>query len=439
MGVSTRSIGGALGKILGRDGLSQASEATAAAAIDGVTPIWVARPTTVEQVAAVLALAWDEGLAVSVRGSGTAQEIGRSPARVEVVLDMRALDRVLEDHPEDLTVSVQAGVTAGALADRLAARRQWLPVDPPGWRGRTLGGLAATGTSGPLRVRYGTLRDLLLGVRFVQADGVVTWGGARVVKSVTGYDVPKLLVGSLGTLGVLVELTLRLHPMPEAEGTWIAGFGAAADAEAFVGQLVDSSLQPSRVEFLDGVALRACDVPAARAGIAVGIGSVEAAVREQGARLERLARHAGGTIAAAPGDFWARYDGTSASGARDVVLQVGTLASHLAETVGVIETSLGRLGDDASALVTGCAPLGALRVVITGGEPAGIAAVVERLRGAVAGFGGHVVIQSGPREVRMAVDPWGAVDPAALGMMRSVKEMFDPKRILNAGRFVGGL
>src|SRR5262249_56071589 len=117
--------------------------------------------------------------------------------------DLRGLDRVIEYNPADLTVTVQAGVSASALTARLAPHRQWLALDPPGGATRTLGGIVATNASGPLRVRYGTSRDLLLGVRFVQADGVVTWGGSKVVKSVSGYDVPKLMVGALGTLGVL--------------------------------------------------------------------------------------------------------------------------------------------------------------------------------------------------------------------------------------------
>ena len=148
------------------------------------------------------------------------------------MLDLGGLDAILEHNPEDMTATVQAGVTAGALAARLAAHRQTLPLDPPGWASRTVGGIAATAASGPLRVRYGTMRDLLLGVRFIQADGVVTWGGAKVVKSVTGYDIPKLLVGSLGTLAVLGELTLRLHPLPEVEAT---GFVPLASVEAALG------------------------------------------------------------------------------------------------------------------------------------------------------------------------------------------------------------
>src|SRR5207247_2044505 len=163
---------------------------------------------------------------------------------------------VVEYNPDDLTVTVEAGATMEALTARVGARRQLLPLDPGGVERRTLGGLAATNASGPLRARYGTLRDLLLGVRFVQADGVVTWGGAKVVKSVSGYDVPKLMVGALGTLGVLGELTLRLHPMPEFEATWLASFEDLAVAQAFVARLIDSTVQPTRVEILNRAGLR---------------------------------------------------------------------------------------------------------------------------------------------------------------------------------------
>src|SRR5439155_732223 len=190
----------------------------------------------------VLALAWDAELAVVPRGGGNALALGHPPSRLDLVLDLRRLDRVVEYNPDDLTVTVEAGTTMGALAARVGARRQLLPLDPAGVERRTLGGLAATDASGPLRARYGTMRELLLGVRFVQADGVMTWGGAKVVKSVSGYDVPKLMVGALGTLGVLGELTLRLHPEPEFEATWLAVFTDLAAAQAFVARLVDSTV-----------------------------------------------------------------------------------------------------------------------------------------------------------------------------------------------------
>src|SRR6185369_11075731 len=197
--VTARALGDALTAIVGPAGVAEAAAARAAMAVDGREPQWVVRPRTLDEAAAVVALAHDEKLALIPRGRGTAQALGVPPERVDVVLDLAGLDTILEHNPEDMTATVQAGVTAGALAARLAAHRQALPLDPPGWGGRTVGGIAATAASGPLRARYGTMRDLLLGIRFVQADGVVTWGGAKVVKSVTGYDIPKLLVGSLGT------------------------------------------------------------------------------------------------------------------------------------------------------------------------------------------------------------------------------------------------
>src|SRR5215470_54696 len=180
MAVTTRSIAAGLVSIGGRDSVIEDPTWLAAHAVDGVVPRWSIRAGNVEQVVAVLALAAEESLAVVPRGSGSALGLGHPPARVDVLLDMRAMDRVVDYNPDDLTASVEAGVTAGALAARLGPRRQLLPLDPPGVASRTLGGLVATAASGPLRLRYGTLRDLLLGVRFVQADGVVTWGGARV-------------------------------------------------------------------------------------------------------------------------------------------------------------------------------------------------------------------------------------------------------------------
>jgi len=436
MGVSTRTIGSALAEVAGSAGLIEGSEAARVGLVDGVAPRWVVAPASSEQVGRILALAHAEGLVVVPRGSGGAQNLGAPLDRVDIVLDTRKLARVLDYNPDDLTVSVEAGLTTQALASRLAERRQWLPVDPPSSQSRTLGGLTATNALGPLRARYGTIRDLLLGVRFVQADGVVTWGGARVVKSVTGYDVPKLLVGSLGTLGVLTELTLRLHPRPEVEGTWLATFPSAGAAQTFVGLVLDSTLQPNRVEFLNAPALSACAAPSAPAAVAVCIGSVEAAVREQGADLVSLAQRAGGGVTPTATTFWERFDQAVTRASRGtgeaVVLQIGTLPSRLAETAETVARG-------PAAIVTGCAALGALHVVLDGVSGGEAATAIARLRNSVIGVGGYVTVLAAPRAVREAVDPWGPVAPAALALMQGLKDEFDPRRILNPGRFVGGI
>src|SRR5256712_10361565 len=246
MPVAARSIGEALVTIPGRDRVRDGAGARAAAAGDGQRRRWVARPASIDQLSRIVALAHDDGLVVVPRGGGSALELGRPPARVDVVVDLSGLDQVLEYNPADLPITVQAGITAGALAALLAPRRQFLALDPPGAATRTLGGMTATNATGPLRVRYGTMRDLLLGVRFVQADGVVTWGGSKVVKSVSGYDVPKLMVCALGTLGVLGELTLRLHPLPDAERSWLVVLASSEAAPGALHRVNDSSLPPQR-------------------------------------------------------------------------------------------------------------------------------------------------------------------------------------------------
>ena len=413
----------------------------AGAAVDGVRPRWLIRVTATDQVSAVLALASEESLAVVPRGSGSALDLGHPPSRVDVVLDVRGMDRVVDYNPDDLTASVEAGLTAGAFAARLAPRRQWLPVDPPGGSSRTLGGLVATAAHGPLRARYGTLRDLLLGVRFVQADGVVTWGGARVVKSVTGYDVPKLMVGSLGTLGILCELTLRLHPMPEAEATRIVTFDSVNAAAAFVARLLDSSLEPNRVEFLNGGALGrlglAGRIPAA---IAVSVGSVEAAVRAESVEIEALAHTEGGQSEPRQADFWEAYAAMMVDdGARVLALHVSSLPSQLAATVRSVEQILADLAPGEAASITGCAALGTLDVVLGESALPIAARFVERVRGAVAGTGGHAMLRRAPLAVRRAVDPWGPVEPGPMALMKALRDEFDPGRVLNPGRFVGGL
>jgi len=437
MTVSAASVAGALAERLGLERVVIDPSALAAATIDGRIPRWIVRPASIEHVAAVLAIAWDENLTVVPRGAGTALLLGAPPSRVDVVLDLAGLDRVLEDNPDDLTVSVEAGVTAGALAERLAGRRQWLPVDPPGWRRRTLGGMTATAAAGPLRARYGTLRDLLLGVRFVQADGVVTWGGARVVKSVTGYDIPKLMVGSLGTLGVLCELTLRLQPMPDAEQTWLATFASVAAAQAFAARVVDSPLQPTRLELLNEAALRVCQVPSAPAGVAVAIGSAHPAVREQGEQIAVIASSERARVAAVGDDVWTRYDAALTPAEGEVVLRIGSLPSRLADTVSVVERALP--ASERAALITGCAALGTLRVAITGADPDTARRLVEDVRGFLAEFDGSVVIESAPTAVRASLDPWGPIDAASRGLMSAIKQEFDSRGVLNPGRFVGGL
>ena len=438
MGAVTGSVGETLAAIVGASRMQEGAAVDGTFAVDGVLPRWGVRVQTLEHVSRVLALAWEAGLAVVPRGSGAGQELGAPPSNVDIVLDLRGLDQVVEYNPDDLTITVQAGVTAGALTARLVPRRQFLPLDPPAAEARTLGGITATNATGPLRLRYGTMRDLLLGVKFIQADGVVTWGGARVVKSVSGYDVPKLMVGALGSLGVIGELTLRLHPLPDAEQTWLIPCRDAATAQEFVLRLLDSTVQPSRVELLNAPALAACGAPGSAAAVAVSVGTAEAAVKAQGEALGGLGRAVGSAAARPAQGFWSRYAAALVP-AQCVELGVATLASKVGEAIGEIERAVAASLSGVAPTIGGSAPLGSLRVVLPPAEPARVKSIVERLRAAHAPAGGGVTVRRAPRDVRVAVDPWGPVETGAFALMRSLKEEFDARRVLNPGRFVGGL
>ncbi|HYN88624.1 MAG TPA: FAD-binding oxidoreductase, partial [Ardenticatenaceae bacterium] len=253
----------ALSAVVGATHLRAEPEALAGITIDGVHPAALVAPADEDELSGVLAVAGEQGLAVVPHGAGTRQTLGARPStdRPLVRLDLHRLDRVLAYEPADLTVTAQAGVTLGALQARLAEAGQWLPLDPPLAANASLGGLVAAGESGPHRLRFGTPRDLLIGFRAVLSDGLAFSGGAKVVKNVSGYDLPKLMCGSLGTLAVLTELTFKVQPLPPAAASLVAdcpSFEIARDASR---ALLNSPLRPVACELLPAAAWSRCARP----------------------------------------------------------------------------------------------------------------------------------------------------------------------------------
>lgn len=184
--------------------------------IDGSKPYPVRRPSSVAEVGELVRAAVAAGEGVYPVGGRTALDVGLPPARSGFALDTTALDAVIDYPARDMTITVQAGITVGKLRAALAAEGQWLPVDVPRADAATIGGAVALNLSGPRRLGYGTLRDYVIGIQFVADDGSVVNAGGRVVKNVAGYDLMKLQIGALGTLGVLTQLTLKVRPKPEA-------------------------------------------------------------------------------------------------------------------------------------------------------------------------------------------------------------------------------
>ncbi|HEY8471793.1 MAG TPA: FAD-binding oxidoreductase [Natronosporangium sp.] len=380
------------------------------------------RPATVDEVAA--AMRETAGLAVTIRGAGTKRGWGPPPRASDAVLDMSGLDRIIEHAAGDMVVQVEAGVPLGRLAAAVAEAGQQLAVDIPVYddgsslAGGTVGGALAVAVSGPRRLRYGGLRDLLLGVTLVRADGVVAHSGGKVVKNVAGYDLGKLLTGSYGTLAAIATATLRLHPLPAATRYATVTVDTPAAAYERAAAWHASQLLPSAVE-LDRPAGGPITLAALFEGTADGVA----------ARAAEAAAAVGGEVLAAPPGWFGRWPGTP----DDTLLQVTALPATLPELLGAIERAADAAG--LPAVVRGSTGLAILQVGLPGeAPPESVTGFLAALRAGLAG-GSAVVVHSPVTDL----DWWGPVNSGALALMRRVKEQFDPEHRLSPGRFVGGI
>jgi glycolate oxidase FAD binding subunit len=405
-----------------------------------VMPEWVAAPASVDEASAVLAAASEHGLAVVPRGSGTAIGWGARPARCDLLIDTVRLDRVVEHEAGDLVARVQAGVTMAGLAGVLSPAGQQLALDvPPGNGTRaaspTVGGVLATGTAGPRRLRYGTPRDLVIGVTVVRADGTVAKSGGKVVKNVAGYDLGKLYTGSYGTLGLITEAVFRLHPLPAASAFVTAGYTGPETAAQAVAAAAGSELAPAAIEI---------DRPA-RDGlisVAVLLEGDPAGVAERAAGL-RGVLGAGTAVADRPPPWWARVDSADRT-----VIRIAFWAAALPGVLAAVDRAGAAAGLDPA--VGGSAAAGVLHAVLgRGAAPGAVAEFLASLRDGLAALepgsaGGEgpparasAVVLTAPAPVRDTLDLWGPVP--ALPLMRALKDQFDPGHLMAPGRFAGGI
>ena len=391
-------------------------------AVAGVVPDRVATPATVDEVAAVLRVAAEQGLAVVPRGSGSRLAWGAAPARCDLLVDLCGLDRIVDHAAGDMVVQVQAGVELARLGTVVAGAGQQLVLDGGGG---TVGGALAVGAAGPRRLRYGGPRDLLLGVTMVRADGVVATAGGRVVKNVAGYDLGKLLTGSYGTLGLIVEATLRLHPLPAATGWVTATAPDPAGEYAAAQSILDSQLAASAVEL---------DRPAGPGAPVTMAALFEGTPGGVAARTAAAASLLGGT-AGAPAPDWIGVPPGEPGG---TLVELSFLPARLPEVLDLVAAVAERAG--LAVPVRGSAgPAVLFAGLPAGAEPEPAVAFLAALRGALSPPDAAVVVRYAAPPVRAAVDLWGPVGAGALALMRRVKEQFDPDHRLSPGRFAGGL
>ena len=360
-----------------------------------------------EEVASALA----EGSPVRIVGRGTKLSWGRQ-VEAEVELSTAGLDRVVEHNAGDLTAVVEAGLPLAELQRRVGEAGQMLALDPPDG-GATIGGVVATGDSGPLRARYGGPRDLVLGVRVALPDGSVIRSGGKVIKNVAGYDLGKLMSGSFGTLGAIVEVAVRLHPRPERTATAAGGTTDPATLAAAALELAAAPLEHRCLDLRwgggDGALL-------ARFG--------GAAAREQAEAARRLMKDAGleGSLVDEDENVWSLQRDGQRSPSGTVVRVSG--APSRAPQVLATATRLG-------ARVVGRAGLGLSWIALEDRSPDEAAATVEQLRRDLSPS--PCVVLDAPAEVRERIDPWGDLEPGLLALMGRVRDRFDPAGVCNPG------
>ncbi|MCY7364519.1 MAG: FAD-binding oxidoreductase [Frankiaceae bacterium] len=384
----------------------------------------VVRPTTVAEAAQVLS-----GSTGSVLFRGGATQLdwaGRVPDP-DLVVDTTDLSGVLTHNPGDMTASVRAGTTLIALQDQLAGAGQWLALDPPtASAGATVGGLLATGDSGPSRLRYGGIRDLVIGVTIVLADGTVARSGGHVIKNVAGYDLAKLVHGSLGSLALVAEVVVRLHPLPERSVTF-TGDADAAQATAAALALAASPLEPAAVEWAS----------AADAGrLLVRVDGTEASVDAAGRSLTELLAGLGVTLTAlsAPDatSAWQAHAAAVVGSDDETVVRVAGLPSDLADLAGSAQDAA-RVAD-LRVVVVSSAALGMHTVRLSGGSPTGHAQALTQLRGRALERGASVLLRRRSPELDGLVEALGP-PPSSADLLRRIKAEFDPTGRCAPGRF----
>lgn len=380
-------------------------------AVGGVVPREVVRPTTVDQVAEVVRAAAADGRTVVPVGGRSKLTWAPPPESCDLLLDLTGLDRVVEHVAGDLTVVAEAGVRLADLQAQVGRAGQLLGLDPPE-DGATLGGVVSANASGPRRLRYGTTRDLLIGITVVLADGTVAHAGGKVVKNVAGYDLGKLFTGAHGTLGVVVSTTWRLHPVPPARRVVTLELPDAAAAGPLSIALARSTLTPSAVELVAGG-----DGPAR---LVVLFESIAESVAGQATAAVALLG-GGEESEDLPQDF-----GRQPGGADDVLLRLAHAPASLSAVLDALP---------AGTAVAAHAATGVAYAAVPAGEAA---EALPRLRAAIAPHDGTAVVLRAPDAVRERLDHWGPVGDS-LDLMRRVKERFDPERRMSPGRFVGGL
>jgi glycolate oxidase FAD binding subunit len=405
-------------------------------------PARVEAPTDAPRLAAILSAATEAHLAVVAFGGSTLQSIGNAPSRYDIAISVRGLDRVLQYDPRELTIGVEAGITLESLAQELARAHQFIPFDAPLPRRATVGGTLAAGWAGPRRAAYGHLRDLLIGSTVALTDGSLATAGGMVVKNVTGYDMSKVYVGSLGTLGIIVRANFKALPLPAARRVAIAPLTDDL-VERVLAELAQLTVEPTAALVVDGFFDRVLRVSAEDSRLLVLFEGSSAVIDRATRDLRSLLGKCGIAETLV-------LDGTAAAGALQETIDAyieplddrsityrstglpSTVWARTRSACGIVSACRGRF-DFIADLCTGDA-----MVRLAGTSPEHAAGILSEADAELRRELPGVTVLAGDPLLRSRVDAWGPIPPV-METLRSIKARFDPEGTLSPGRYVGGL
>ena len=471
-----------LTEILGKENVITEPGATAEYAVDKVAPKAVVFPKNTDQVAAVVKFSNRENLTIVAQGSGTKMAMGNPPQKLDLVVCTARMNHMLDVDTSNLTMTVEAGVKFRDIQARLATQEDrcylpledlgaesdeiicsdrshsgcFIPIDPPYANKATIGGIIATNSTGPRRLLYNLPRDSIIGIRYVAPNGDVMGSGGKTVKNVSGYDISKLMVGSMGTLGILCEMTIRLLPLPEKMQTLLVSFASFSDAYAFAERIFDTGLLPAAVEIINGEAynhLALDDVPEFDSKGYVAAVAFEAfipAVSRMHTEILEMAKSGGAEAEAVLEEddhrsFWLAMSNLSAildkkySGLIKAklnyplslgkgIIETGESIFSQANLDYIFQTHAGNGICHTGLLIDEKDTAATDKAVATLGQ------LLERCRE----VDGNLVIQSAPTDVKDKLKIWGEIGSNFV-IIKRLKNQLDPTGIMSPGRFVEGL
>lgn len=427
-------------------------------AVDGKVPGAVVSPGSIDEASKILAYAHTEKLAVMPRGGGTKITQGNPPAgEIDIVISTLRLNRVNDCDTANLTLSAQSGLPLEEVQRMLAkeGKGYFLPIDPPFTKEATLGGIVAANASGPSRYMYGSIRDLILGIKSVSPNGDIVVSGGKVVKNVTGYDMNKIHIGALGTLGLICEVTCRLLPLPEEAATLVIPFKAIDKAGSFIHHIVHSSYIPVSIEIMDAISAtrfsKAFTVPASGGYVvALGLEGVTEVVERQITDIGKLGKDKGSEETTV---LQGKDHDSFTKTRRDyspylqkdysnlIVLKSNFVISRYMEMITKCEGLAKEAGLDVANVCH--AGNGILYTYLLIGDELQskldvVTGVIKKLREEAMKFSGGLVIEATPTFVKEKINVWGE-RRSDYAVMRSLKDTIDPEGIFCPGRFVGSI